>query len=296
VNAPKRVLVTGARGFIGRRCIRSLAARGHDVVAVTRDVDPPSVDGVSWRTADLLDSAAATRLIADVRPTHLLHLAWYTTSPEYWTSEINEHWARASAELARTFIDAGGRGLVAAGTCAEYLWLGGPCIEDRTPLEAATFYGRMKNRAHGDIADLAREAGIPCAWARSFFVYGPGEEASKLMSSTIARMRAGAVVPLAQPDRRLDFVHVDDVSDAFARLVECEADGPFNVGTGRAVPIKEVVGVLERALGAVARFEYGDGPQAPDVVADIGRLSGALPWRPLTVEQGVASMIEGYTR
>jgi nucleoside-diphosphate-sugar epimerase len=288
--------VTGGRGFIGGRCVASLAARGHDVVAVTRDANPAAYAGVAWRTADLLEPAAISRLIADVRPTDLLHLAWYTKSPEYWTSELNERWASATAELARTFLDAGGRRIVAAGTCAEYRWLGSPCLEDRTPLEPATYYGRMKQQAHSAISELMRDAGGTCAWARSFFVYGPGEEASKLMSSTVARIRAGTPVPLAQPDRRLDFVHVDDVAEAFVGLVESDADGSFNIGTGRAIPIREVVAAIGRVLGVDARVERGDGAQEPDVVADVGRLSGTLQWRPRPVEQGVISMVEGYTR
>jgi nucleoside-diphosphate-sugar epimerase len=294
VIGPKRVLVTGGRGFIGRRSLERLAARGHEVVAVTHAGDAPAVPGVAWEKADLLEPGAPERLAAGVCATHLLHLAWYTKSPEYWDSELNDVWARASIELVQAFVAAGGRRIVAAGTCAEYAWLGERCVEERTPLRPATHYGATKHRTHAAIAALAREAGIPCAWLRSFFVYGPGEEAGKLVSSSAERIRAGRTIALAQPQRRLDFVHVDDVAEAFAGMVDSAAGGPFNVGTGSGTSIREVVEALGVALGSAPRIECLDAKHEPDVVADTGRLCDALSWRPRAVVEGVRSIVEGY--
>jgi nucleoside-diphosphate-sugar epimerase len=296
VTGSQRVLVTGGSGFIGRRCLEGLVARGHDVVAVTHADDAHAMPGVTWERADLLEAGVPEQLAAGVRATHLLHLAWYTKSPEYWHSKRNDDWARASVQLARAFVVAGGRRIVAAGTCAEYAWLGERCVEDQTPLQPATHYGATKHRTHGAIAALARDAGISLAWLRSFFVYGPGEEAGKLVSSSAERIRAGETVSLAQPQRRLDFVHVDDVAEAFSGLVDSDAGGPFNVGTGSGTSIREVVEALGVALGSAPRIECLDGKHEPDVVADTGRLRGALPWRPRDVGQGVGSIVERYVR
>jgi nucleoside-diphosphate-sugar epimerase len=296
VTAKARVLVTGGRGFIGRECLAPLAAAGFEIVAVTRARGPAAVPAVIWETADLLAPGVAQTLVERHRPTHLLHLAWYTKSPDYWNAACNDDWARCSIELCRAFIATGGRRIVAAGTCAEYAWLGERCREASTPLRPATYYGSMKLRALTAIAALARDANVPCAWARPFFAYGPGEEPGKLLSSTARKLRAGEPVALSQPQRRLDFVHVDDIAEALVALVDCAADGPRNVGTGNGVSILEAVEALGAALGVSPRIEYADGPQERDVVADTGRLSEVLAWQPRSIVAGVQSLIEGYVQ
>ncbi len=275
-----RILVTGASGFVGNRCLPRLADLGYDVVAVTR------------ATADLLEPGAGARLIASVRPTHLLHLAWFTKPPEYWSSALNADWVRESVALVRAFLESGGRHVVAAGTCAEYAWLGKTCDEERTPLRPATVYGDMKRLAHAEITSLAHSYGIPCAWGRIFFAYGPGEDASKLFSSTVKRIRAGERVSLAQPLRRLDFVHVDDVAKAFVELVDVAADGTYNIGTGIGISIHDAVVALGAALGTEPLIDDSGEKPEPDVIADVERLRQTISWHPRSVSTGVRSLVE----
>ena len=90
----KRVLVTGATGFVGRWTLPCLVDRGFEVHAVSRRADPPPRDGVTWRRLDLLDGAIEA-LVRQVRPTHLLHFAWETTPLEYWVSLDNLRWGLA---------------------------------------------------------------------------------------------------------------------------------------------------------------------------------------------------------
>src|SRR5215510_11521173 len=113
----KRVLVTGAGGFIGRACIGPLVDRGFEVHAVART---PAVDAdtrATWHHHDLLTSGEPARLVDAVRPTHLLHMAWYAVPAKYWTARENVDWAAASVSLARAFGHAGGVRFVGAGTC-----------------------------------------------------------------------------------------------------------------------------------------------------------------------------------
>ena len=81
-----RVLVTGASGFIGSRCMPLLAGAGYEVHGVVPEGVEPNASGVTWHVADLLEPDQVLRLFADVRPTHLLHLAWLVAPGEYWKS------------------------------------------------------------------------------------------------------------------------------------------------------------------------------------------------------------------
>src|SRR5262245_28150988 len=137
----EKVLITGVSGFIGRHCLQPLAGRAAAVHVVARRANslPPlaplgrGVGGAGGRTpgrirvhrADLLDPAAVSALLAEVRPTHLLHLAWVTTPATYWTAPENLTWVAAGLHLVRTFAELGGRRVVVAGSCAEHDWRAG---------------------------------------------------------------------------------------------------------------------------------------------------------------------------
>src|SRR5262245_54120594 len=79
VTSKRRVLVTGATGFVGRCCIPTLTAAGDEVHGVTSTRPAGEHDGVTWHGVDLTQADAPARLVAEVQPTHLLHLAWETT-------------------------------------------------------------------------------------------------------------------------------------------------------------------------------------------------------------------------
>ena len=116
----KRVLVTGATGFVGRHSPLALAARGFEVHATCLTGTPDT--SATWHRVDLLDHAQVDRLLNEVRPTHLLHFAWYAVHGKYWTSTENLRWVESSLALLRSFVDRGGRRAVIAGTCTEYDW------------------------------------------------------------------------------------------------------------------------------------------------------------------------------
>ena len=162
----KKVLVTGATGFVGRMALAPLVARGYEVHAVLHGprVDAP---GVTWHEADLLASPELVRAIA---PSHLLHLAWYAVPGKYWTSRENLRWVRASLALYDAFVAAGGTRVVMAGSSAEYDWSSGHCREGDTPIAPATYYGQAKAALWNVIREDAKVAGVSCAWARFFFL------------------------------------------------------------------------------------------------------------------------------
>ena len=96
----KRVLLTGATGFVGRHCLQPLLERGYEVHALTsRPVPTTEQDGVHWHLLDLL--APRPLSLEQIQPTHLLHLAWYAVPGKYWTSPENVRWVEASLALLR---------------------------------------------------------------------------------------------------------------------------------------------------------------------------------------------------
>ena len=98
-----KTLVTGASGFIGRHSLPLLLKAGHEVHAVSLKKKNPCINGINWHQADLKNQTQTKRLIADIRPTHLLHFAWCTEPGSFWDNPENNQWVQASLELLNTF-------------------------------------------------------------------------------------------------------------------------------------------------------------------------------------------------
>jgi nucleoside-diphosphate-sugar epimerase len=290
-----RVLLTGATGFIGRHAVTSLRERGFDVHAVARKA--PLEDGTAqdatWHTADLLDPLAARTLIELVRPTHLLHLAWYAEHGRFWASTENVRWVEASLGLLRTFSACGGQRAVMAGTCAEYDWsTAGWCAEGVTPLGPSTLYGACKH-ALGVIAQAWSEAiGVDFAWGRIFFLYGPREDPGRLVPSVTRSLLSGQPALCSHGRQLRDFLYSSDVADAFAALLDSNVCGSVNIGSGESTSIGDLVERVAAAVGRPDLVRLGALParegEPMELVADVSRLRDEVKWAPsLTMTEGI---------
>jgi nucleoside-diphosphate-sugar epimerase len=294
----KRVLVTGASGFVGRHSPPSLASRGFEVHAVHATGTPGPDTGATWHRADLLDPGQAARLLDEVRPTHLLHFAWYAVHGKYWTSTENLRWVEASLSLLRGFAERGGGRAVLAGTCAEYDWRYGYCVERTTPTVPSTLYGTSKNALQSVASAFAAQAGLSLAWGRIFFPYGPEEQQGRLVPSVIRSLQRREAVQCSHGNQYRDFLYVEDCADAFAALLDGLVEGPVNIGSGSPVTIKDVVRTIVSLIpGADAvPVEFGAVPTPQDdpplLVADVRRLAREVGWMPrINLADGLARTI-----
>jgi nucleoside-diphosphate-sugar epimerase len=281
-----RILVTGASGFVGGPALRALAARGHDLHAASRNGGRDS-EGARWHEADLLEPGAAAALIEDVRPERLLHLAWFAEHGAYWTAPENRDWVRASRDLLEAFAAAGGERAVVAGTCAEYDWSAdGDCREGDTPLRPSTLYGEAKLELSTAAGEIAGRTGLSLAWARLFFLFGPGEHPDRLVASVARHVIAGEPAPCSAGTQVRDFLYVEDAGDALAALLDSPVEGPVNVGSGEPVTIAELVGKVAAAAGDAGLLDLGALPapedDPPRLAADVTRLRDEVGWRPQT--------------
>jgi nucleoside-diphosphate-sugar epimerase len=294
-----KVLVTGAGGLLGRHVVHALFERGIAVVALGRH-RPVALTAAQFVPCDMLREARLDDLLRSCGATHLVHLAWETGHGAYWESAVNLRWVDASLRLVEAFVRAGGRHVVVAGSCAEYDWsVGGLCAEEDTPLLPATLYGVAKDATRRLLQAWCARHRVGFAWARVFFPVGEGEDPRRLVPMLVAALR-GTGEPLGvNAATRRDFLHADDVAAALLALLHPLAHGAYNVGSGVATPIGDVVELLADQLGADAQTVLSlPSRRAPGpgvLVADNRRLR-SLGWtQRLTLQQALARSIAAPT-
>ena len=289
-----RVLLTGAGGFVGRQVSELLIARGFEVHGISRR--DRSDDRLTWHSVDLLDAASLEDLMAGLRPTHLMHLGWYTEPGEYWQSRQNLAWLNASVTLLESFARHGGERVVLTGTCAEYDWDYGHCVEDKTPCKARSLYAASKHALHEVATAFARTVDLRLAWARIFFPFGPHVRPERLVPSVIRALLAGDRAACSDGEQIRDFIYVRDAASALVALLDHEFCGDVNIASGRPVPLKDLVNLIADKLNARDRIDFGSRPrqdsEPPLLVADVSRLKDVIGWTPsYDLEKGIDETI-----
>lgn len=287
-----RVLLTGGRGFIGGAVLRRLRAENHEVVTAS---SAPGREDCGWRPLDLLQAREdeIARLVEAERITHCLHSAWYTNHSDYLTADVNRDWVQASLRLEAGFRAGGGERFVGLGTCLEYdqQATGGRFSEASTPLRPETLYARCK----GSLFEALSERGGDFAWARVFFVYGPGDRSGRLIPLIVEGLARGEIVAARFGGLRRDYVHVDDLAGQLSRMLFAPVQGAVNTGTGAAAKVADIFILAGEIAGRSDLVEVNDLVGAGDselIEADMERFRsqigdpGARPLR-----QGLAELM-----
>lgn len=293
-----KVLVTGASGFIGRNVVAQLVRDGVEVVAAGRN-PPARTSEASFEAVDLLEPGAPARLIAAVKPTHLIHLAWNATPGQFWTAADNLDWSAVSMALVRAFADAGGARVVIAGSCAEYDWTGSGVLREDSPTAPATFYGKVKDATRRALCAYGDQTGLSLAWGRVFWLYGPDEAASRLVSDVASNLVKRRPVETTEGRQCRDFMHVEDVAGAFVAALTSRHCGPFNIGSGAPVAVRDLVACLATELNGNDLVRFGARPSPmgdpPIIAADTTILRQVIGFEPnYTLDAGLRSTAQWW--
>lgn len=254
---------------------------------------------MTWHRVDLLDRAEEQQLVATVRPSHLLHLAWYVAPTASINALANLDWVRASLDLYQDFLEQGGERAVGCGSSLEYDWRYGYCSEQLTPRLPNTSYGVCKNALGELVGSYARATGLSFAWPRVFFVYGPREHPDRLVPSAVRSLLAAEPAKCSHGEQIRDYLHVQDVADALVEILDSDVQGAINVGSGVPIKLKEIVNAVALKLGRPDLIALGAIParanDAPLVVADPSQLRDQLGWRPsIDLDSGLDQTIRWW--
>ncbi|MFD4179665.1 NAD-dependent epimerase/dehydratase family protein [Rhodococcus sp. NPDC058514] len=289
--ASRRVLITGAAGFIGSRLcsrLREIGAEIHGVSRRSRDDD-----GISWWQADLAESQAAHHVMEEVRPDFVFHLA----------GEVNG--ARDVAMIAPTIrnnlLSTVNLLTAACETGEPRVVLAGSASEPDPDQIPASPYAASKSAISIYARTFHAHYGLPVVNLRPSMVYGPGQEDyGKLIPYVARSLMRGEVPRLSSGVQKFDWVYVDDVVEAFIRAASAaDVEGEsLDVGSGELVSVHSIVERIVRLAAGTTRPQFGAVPDRPrecSLLADVQRTRAVLGWQAGTsLEDGLVTTVEWY--
>ena len=329
----KRIIVTGAAGFIGYHVARRLLGRGDAVTGFdnlndyyevslkeARLAQLQALPGFNFARADLADEAAMERVFAGARFDAIVHLAaqagvrYSLTNPRAYI-DANVVGFMNVLEGAR---NAGTDHLVFASTSSVYgLNSRMPFSEHHNTDHPVSLYAATKKANEAMAHSYAHLFGVPSTGLRFFTVYGPWGRPDMALFRFTRGILAGESIPVFNEGRMVrDFTYVDDIVESIVRVVdrpprantEWNAQDPdaatssapwriYNIGNNSRVELMTYIRALEAALGMKAKLDLLP-MQAGDVAgteADTSELEALTGFRPGTrVEDGVRKFVEWY--
>lgn len=293
------ILVTGASGFIGANLVRALLAERSDVFAAVRR-------GRNWRlvgigdehliAVDLNDFAATKNMVNGLRPQTVFDCAAYGAySFEEDGTLIYQTNVQSIVNLVGLLQGHPFAAFVHAGSSSEYGTNCSAPAED-APCQPNSHYAVSKVAVASYLQYMGKHRGFPCANLRLYAVYGPYEDTSRLMPNLIRQALAGGLPPLVDARTSRDFIHIDDVVEAFVRTATSMQPGlygeHFNIGTGIKTTIGDLAEAARRVFGVTAEPRFGtmEG-RAWDLAewyADPRKAIARLGWTPrVTLDEGL---------
>ena len=292
-------LVTGAEGFVGRHLVEHLTDAGDQVIGVDR------IDG----GIDITDADAVSRLVAEVDPTVIYHLAGWADVGGSWKAPVEAF--RANAEGTLNVLSAAtetGVQRVLAVSSADVYGIVTPAelpLTEDSPLRPASPYAASKVAADylGLQAWLGRQ--LPVLRVRAFNHLGPGQTdkfVAPALASRIARAErdGGEVITVGDLSPRRDFTDVRDVVRAYRLLMERGDPGEvYNVCSGTDLAVQDLADQLLAQATVPLRFETDESllrpVDLPVLRGSHDRLSAATGWEPeIPMAQTLADLLEDW--
>ncbi len=263
----KKILVTGATGFIGRYVVPRLLYLGYRVVATSVHEDRArefswfgQVHYVPYDLAEMDPDIDCYRLFG--QPDGLIHLAWEGL-PNYKAAfHLDVNYPRHAAFL-RNLVQNGLRDITVTGTCLEYGMQEG-CLREDLPAIPGNPYALAKDALHRSLELLEKQYGAMTKWARLFYMYGPGQSPNSILSQLDRALAAGdAVFNMSGGEQVRDYLPVNEMAACIAGIaIQNKVTGIINACSGQPITVRQLVEDHLAAAGRHIRLNLGYYPYA----------------------------------
>lgn len=305
-----KTLVTGGAGFIGSAVVPFLKDEGNDVYVLDnlsfgnrKFIDVPDSH---FFLADIRDTAAVQKIISDIEPDIIVHLAAihfipYCNQHPFEAADINIRGtmnildiAKKSKSLKKFFF---------ASTAAVYP-ITDEAVDENHKLLPLDIYGLTKLTGEHLLRKYYLETGVDTIVCRFFNAFGPNETNPHLIPEIENQLREGArTIKLGNLTPKRDFIHTYDMASAVNKLLKLEKIGydTFNLGRGIEYSVVEIVEAFEKQLNDKIRIEVDPARvrkvEREHLLADVTKLKKVAGWNPAWgIDEGVHDLVENWDK
>ncbi len=308
----RRVLVTGAGGFIGSHLAERLAQAGARTRALVRYTaagtwgwleESPAREELDVVAGDVRDRDTLQRAVEGVEV--VFHLAALIGIP--YSYHAPESYVRTNVEGTLNVLreaQRSGVGLVVQTSTSEVYGTAQTVpMDEGHPLQAQSPYAASKIGADHMALAFHRSHGLPVAVVRPFNTFGPRQSSRAIIPTVITQALAAPEIRLGDTATTRDFTYVADTVEGFLRVAECgQAVGQVvNLGTGRETSVGQVVAAVLELVGR--RVPIVEDPQRlrPEqsevdrLCADAARAKAWTGWQARwDLRQGLGETVEWF--
>lgn len=260
----RKVILTGASGFVGGAVLRELLASQYTVYAVVREESkrklPESTNCIPV-VCDLNEIYKLKEMLPTGEADVFYHFAWAGSSGQARAdSRLQLKNVQCSIDCLLIAKQLGCTRFVNAGSIMERETIAATYTQGNKP-GVGYIYGSGKVATHAMCKAIAASLDIDLLCGVITNAYGVGERSCRLINSTIQKCIHGIAPRFTSGIQNYDFVYIDDVARAF-RLIG-EKGIPFNeyvIGSGAARPLKEFLLEMKATIAPNLNFIFGDVP------------------------------------